>query len=198
MARSRESHSRCAVIRNGRIQSSDQLLLNIGLFCSAAQVLYDCGVVTTKEPFQRLVNQGMILGEVEYSAGVTEDGSLVSAETPGVSSTTRVPKEDVDATGATPVLKSDSSVKLAGRAFKMSKSRGNVINPDDVITDYGADSLRLYEMFMGPLRETKVRRLIIKGVEHARRGGRAPLPGAVPPPGAEQPRGRDGARRGAH
>ena len=47
-------------------------------------------------------------------------------------------------------------VQLSGRAFKMSKSRGNVINPDDVITDFGADSLRLYEMFMGPLRETKV------------------------------------------
>lgn len=39
----------------------------------------------------------------------------------------------------------------------MSKSRGNVINPDDVVGDFGADSLRLYEMFMGPLRDTKVR-----------------------------------------
>jgi len=39
----------------------------------------------------------------------------------------------------------------------MSKSRGNVVNPDDVVTMYGADSLRLYEMFMGPLRDTKVR-----------------------------------------
>jgi len=48
------------------------------------------------------------------------------------------------------------AVGLYSRAHKMSKSRGNVINPDDVITDYGADSLRLYEMFMGPLRETKV------------------------------------------
>lgn len=42
------------------------------------------------------------------------------------------------------------------RAFKMSKSRGNVVNPDDVVISYGADSLRLYEMFMGPLRDTKV------------------------------------------
>lgn len=54
------------------------------------------------------------------------------------------------------VLKADASVKVDSRSHKMSKSRGNVINPDDVITDYGADSLRLYEMFMGPLRETKV------------------------------------------
>jgi leucyl-tRNA synthetase len=66
--------------------------------------LYDLGYVSTKEPFQKLINQGMILGE---------DGQ------------------------------------------KMSKSRGNVVNPDDVIKDYGADSMRLYEMFMGPLPATK-------------------------------------------
>lgn len=62
--------------------------------------LYDLGVVPTKEPFQKLFNQGMILG---------------------------------------------------GNNEKMSKSRGNVVNPDDVVTQYGADTLRLYEMFMGPL-----------------------------------------------
>jgi leucyl-tRNA synthetase len=66
--------------------------------------LYDLGYVTTKEPFKKLVNQGMILGE---------DGQ------------------------------------------KMSKSRGNVVNPDKVIADYGADSMRLYEMFMGPLEAIK-------------------------------------------
>ncbi len=66
--------------------------------------LYDLGYVTTKEPFKKLINQGMILGE---------DGQ------------------------------------------KMSKSRGNVINPDQVVTDYGADSMRLYEMFMGPLESMK-------------------------------------------
>ncbi len=68
------------------------------------KVLYDLGLVTTKEPFHKLVNQGMILGE---------DGE------------------------------------------KMSKSRGNVINPDSVVKEYGADTLRLYEMFMGPLEKTK-------------------------------------------
>ncbi|MBC1892108.1 leucine--tRNA ligase [Listeria booriae] len=62
--------------------------------------LYDIGVVPTKEPFQKLFNQGMILG---------------------------------------------------GNNEKMSKSRGNVVNPDDVVEQYGADTLRLYEMFMGPL-----------------------------------------------
>jgi leucyl-tRNA synthetase len=68
------------------------------------KVLYDIGVVSTKEPFQKLVNQGMILGE---------------------------------------------------NGEKMSKSRGNVINPDDIVESYGADTLRLYEMFMGPLEATK-------------------------------------------
>ncbi len=68
------------------------------------KLLYDLGYVSTKEPFKKLVNQGMILGE---------DGQ------------------------------------------KMSKSRGNVINPDKVVTDYSADSMRLYEMFMGPLESIK-------------------------------------------
>ena len=68
------------------------------------KLLYDLGYVSTAEPFQKLINQGMILGE---------DGQ------------------------------------------KMSKSRGNVVNPDTVIAGYGADSMRLYEMFMGPLEATK-------------------------------------------
>lgn len=50
------------------------------------------------------------------------------------------------------VLKDNPDIRLVARAYKMSKSRGNVINPDDVVSEYGADSLRLYEMFMGPLR----------------------------------------------
>ena len=50
------------------------------------------------------------------------------------------------------MLKDDPNIRLNARAYKMSKSRGNVINPDDVVSEYGADSLRLYEMFMGPLR----------------------------------------------
>jgi leucyl-tRNA synthetase len=76
------------------------------------KVLFDLGHVRTPEPFQKLVNQGLILGE---------DGQ------------------------------------------KMSKSRGNVVNPDDVVSEYGADSLRLYEMFMGPLEQVKPWQM--KGVE---------------------------------
>jgi leucyl-tRNA synthetase len=68
------------------------------------KVLYDRGIVSTPEPFQKLVNQGMILGENNE---------------------------------------------------KMSKARGNVINPDEIVSEYGADSLRLYEMFMGPLEASK-------------------------------------------
>ena len=49
-------------------------------------------------------------------------------------------------------MKGDPSIRLIARAHKMSKSRGNVVNPDDVVSEYGADSLRLYEMFMGPFR----------------------------------------------
>ena len=67
-------------------------------------VLYDLGLVSTKEPFKKLYNQGMILGD---------DGT------------------------------------------KMSKSRGNVINPEEIMDEYGADSMRLYEMFMGPLNKSK-------------------------------------------
>ena len=68
------------------------------------KVLFDLGYVSTPEPFQRLVNQGLIMGD---------DGQ------------------------------------------KMSKARGNVVNPDDVVDEYGADALRLYEMFMGPLEQSK-------------------------------------------
>ncbi|MEF2964776.1 leucine--tRNA ligase [Paenibacillus sp. M1] len=68
------------------------------------KVLYDLGVVSTKEPFHKLVNQGMILGTNNE---------------------------------------------------KMSKSRGNVINPDEIVNEFGADTLRVYEMFMGPLEATK-------------------------------------------
>ncbi len=104
------------------------------------KVLFDEGLVKQKEPFQKLVNQGMILGELEYV--VESTGQKVS-------------DEEVEKVGGKFVLKSDKSKTVDARAHKMSKSRGNVINPDEVVNQHGADSLRLYEMFMGPLEQTK-------------------------------------------
>jgi leucyl-tRNA synthetase len=142
------------------------------------KVLFDRGHVSTCEPFQRLVNQGMILGELEYTAYQREQGAgdgeqWVSARDVVESSSDSGQKIRVEkSTGTTVrpvkltlnlvekkgdkfVLADDSSVVVDARAFKMSKSRGNVINPDDVVQHYGADSLRLYEMFMGPLEQVK-------------------------------------------
>lgn len=140
------------------------------------KVLYDCGVVSTLEPFGRLVNQGMILGEVELTAYRT------SPEDPEATPPVWVSAADVDtasntviATGAPVVpvsvtaaetakdgaagdalvLASDPTVRVLSRSHKMSKSRGNVVNPDAVVATYGADALRCYLMFMGPLEAVK-------------------------------------------
>jgi leucyl-tRNA synthetase len=114
------------------------------------KVLYDMGVVSTKEPFNKLVNQGMILGEMEFTG---PDGK-------------RIEEDKVEKKGEGFFLKG-TDTKVEARAHKMSKSRGNVINPDNIIAQYGADSLRLYEMFMGPLEQVKP--WSTKGVEGVNR-----------------------------
>lgn len=114
------------------------------------KVLYDIGVVSTKEPFQKLVNQGMILGEMEFTG---PDGKKIA-------------EDKVEKKGEGFVLRG-TDTKVEARAHKMSKSRGNVINPDNIIAQYGADSLRLYEMFMGPLEQVKP--WSTKGVEGVNR-----------------------------
>lgn len=203
------------------------------------KVLFDRGHVHTAEPFQRLVNQGMILGEVEYTGfrleqiqdGKTDDFAVLEARLEHLGqqltasenwkatlASETVPSEEraavqvemaavraqikvvqaneenlrwvsakqvsesTDDTGqsiridqktgqpVSPVklsvdqiekkgdgfvLKEAPDIAVDSRAYKMSKSRGNVINPDKVVEEYGADSLRLYEMFMGPLEAVK-------------------------------------------
>jgi leucyl-tRNA synthetase len=129
------------------------------------KVLHDRGHVHTAEPFQRLVNQGMILGEMEYT-GFQKAGQWVSAARVDPNDATdkethepyhriRLDEDQVEKQGEFFVLKDNPNIRIDARAYKMSKSRGNVINPDQVVEEYGADSLRLYEMFMGPLEATK-------------------------------------------
>ncbi len=120
------------------------------------KVLYDCGIVKGSEPFKKLFHQGIILGQLEYT-GYKKDGAFVSsshADEEGVEAV-KLSESDVEKVGANFVLKSDKSILVDARSFKMSKSRGNVVNPDDIIAKYGADSLRLYEMFLGPLEDQK-------------------------------------------
>jgi leucyl-tRNA synthetase len=101
------------------------------------KVLFDRGYISTMEPFQRLINQGMILS-VTYR---TSEGRIVPYS--------RIRFEDGKA------LHAETDEELAGEPEKMSKSRGNVIPVDVPIQRYGADTTRLYEMFMGPLETTK-------------------------------------------
>ena len=102
------------------------------------KVLYDLGVVHTKEPFMRLVNQGMITS----FAYQRSNGSLV-------------PVDEVIQTGDDAFEEKSTGEKLKRVIAKMSKSLKNVINPDEMIAQYGADSCRMYEMFMGPLDMSK-------------------------------------------
>jgi len=128
------------------------------------KLLHDIGVVSTPEPFKRLVHQGMILGELEFTRYADADGQAVSAEhvESGQDTRTGIPvtaerasEEAVEKSGENFVLREEPSVRVDARAYKMSKSRGNVVNPDEVVQAYGADAFRLYEMFMGPLEQVK-------------------------------------------
>lgn len=97
------------------------------------KVLYDLGIVPTKEPFQKLFNQGMILGTSYRDSR----GALVATD--------KVEKREGS------YFHIETGEELEQAPAKMSKSLKNVVNPDDVVKRYGADTLRVYEMFMGPL-----------------------------------------------
>jgi len=118
------------------------------------KVLFDLGVVSTKEPFQKLVNQGMILGEMEYTAAKNGGQWISIDQADDTSERVSLADDQVEKKGDHFVVKG-TTFRVEARAHKMSKSRGNVINPDHIIEQYGADSLRLYEMFMGPLEQVK-------------------------------------------
>lgn len=102
------------------------------------KVLYDLGFVSTKEPFQRLVNQGMITSFAFQRANKT-----------------LVPVDEVEKRDDGNYYEKKTGEKLEQIVAKMSKSLKNVVNPDDEIKAYGADSVRMYEMFMGPLTMSK-------------------------------------------
>jgi leucyl-tRNA synthetase len=127
------------------------------------KVLFDRGHVSTPEPFHRLVNQGMILGETEYTGYQDASGRWVSSPAKEELTAVKLEDDQIVKKGDGFVLAADPSIRIDARAHKMSKARGNVINPDVVVEDYGADSLRLYEMFMGPLEAVKP--WSMKGVE---------------------------------
>ncbi|PCI34746.1 MAG: leucine--tRNA ligase, partial [Elusimicrobia bacterium] len=101
------------------------------------KVLYDMGYVTTKEPFQKLRHQGMII-------------SFSYRDTKGVYH----PYDAIKTSESGATLK-ETGEELVRQVEKMSKTKKNVVNPDDVLKDYGADVFRLYEMFMGPFADSK-------------------------------------------
>jgi leucyl-tRNA synthetase len=145
------------------------------------KVLFDRGHVSRPEPFARLINQGMILGEMEFTGhrlmpaeGMAEDKWLSAKDLSNIEVDIKIPfrttnigtfevrvrpvqlsPDQVERRGDNWVLKEDPSIVVDARSYKMSKSRGNVINPDHVVKEYGADALRMYEMFMGPLEQVK-------------------------------------------
>ncbi len=135
------------------------------------KVLYDLELVHTKEPFQKLLNPGMILGYSYryYDNNLSDNPSVAptvysSSDVHVLEGTTvhQKSREEVKARWVSsqdvrwnekgdPIHPTIEGLKLEEVTEKMSKSRGNVVNPDDVIAEFGTDAMRLYEMFMGPL-----------------------------------------------
>lgn len=124
--------------------------------------LYDINVINFNEPFKQLVNQGMIQGESMFLDTknrslhidvnkANKDATLSKAQFEEIKASDSrfedLSVEDIDW--------EDDTIQLRTQTEKMSKSKLNVVNPDDVCDEYGADTLRLYEMFLGPLQDAK-------------------------------------------
>jgi leucyl-tRNA synthetase len=135
--------------------------------------LKDRGFLSVEEPFKKLINQGMILGESAFVHRVEGENKLVtSSQIEGlntqpihadVSFVNTSNDLDIEAfknwrpefKDAEFITEEDGTFKVSREVEKMSKSKYNVVNPDDICTQYGADTLRMYEMFLGPLEQAK-------------------------------------------
>jgi len=135
--------------------------------------LYDRGFLSVEEPFKKLINQGMILGESAFVHRVEGENKIVSATLSkdynvqpihtDVSFVNSQNELDIEAfknwrpefKDAEFITEEDGAFKVSREVEKMSKSKYNVVNPDDICEQYGADTLRMYEMFLGPLEQAK-------------------------------------------
>lgn len=134
--------------------------------------LYDLGAVVEDEPFRKLVNQGMIQGRSNFVYRIKNTNTFVSADMREAYDTTPIHVDvnivsndvlDTEAfrawrpeyADAEFVLNAEGKYVCGWAVEKMSKSMFNVVNPDDIVERYGADTLRLYEMFLGPLEQSK-------------------------------------------
>ncbi len=134
--------------------------------------LYDLGIVVEDEPFKKLINQGMIQGRSNFVYRIKDTNTFVSAgkkkdyDVTPIHVDVNIVKNDVldteafrkwrpEYNDAQFVLEDDGRYICGYAVEKMSKSMFNVVNPDDIVATYGADTLRLYEMFLGPLEQSK-------------------------------------------
>lgn len=136
------------------------------------KLLYDLGIVVEEEPFKKLINQGMIQGRSNFVYRIKDTNTFVSAgkkkdyDVTPIHVDVNIVKNDVldteafrkwrpEYNDAQFVLEDDGRYICGYAVEKMSKSMFNVVNPDDIVATYGADTLRLYEMFLGPLEQSK-------------------------------------------
>ena len=121
-------------------------------------VLHDAGFTSHPEPFPKLLHQGIILGEMEFTLFLDPEGNPVSFHQNDDHDNyqrRQLRAEEVEKSGENWVWKENPEIIVEGRSYKMSKSRGNVVNPDLLIRTYGADATRMFLMFLGPIEDSK-------------------------------------------